>query len=110
MTTRIRYRNVNGFLVSKPVMAGTDLVTVTLDSTGVRPIASLTGADGTILANLNDDSLHYLKIQVKNVLRGMGALFNDEVRKTDRKTLTTSVSEVDSDDPSHESQEETTVA
>lgn len=78
--TRIRYtvNKENGLFVSKAVMAGTDLVTVTLDVQDLS--ATLTGADGSVVAKHYATTLPLLKKAVKQVLIQMGALFNDDVR------------------------------
>ncbi len=94
MATRIRY-SVNkstGLLTTKPVMAGTDLVTVSLDPNTLT--ATLTGADGVLITEnpLKETTLPRLKSFVKNFLIGYGAVFNDEVRQT-RNNATTATTE-----------------
>ena len=80
--TRIRFKkNEAGmYVTTKAVMAGKDFVTVSLDPTTVS--ATYTGSDGTVLLSDAARTMKDLKVMVKKNLVNMGALFDQEVRKS----------------------------
>ncbi len=80
MTTRIRYQTVNGLLtLKKPLLAGSDLLLVTLDPKNLEAVITSINTHLPVAAvkgkNLND-----LKKNVKNQFKILGVVFNDEVR------------------------------
>ena len=80
MITRIRYVSMeNGNLVTKePVVAGGDVLTVTLIPDNLSyTIAN--AANGAVIETGNAISMQMLKIKAKKALRSRGAVFGDEI-------------------------------
>lgn len=86
--TRIRYKNDNGFLVSKPILAGTDLVEVVIHATDftfqiskfLAPEHPILSTKESILFERDASTLTAAKRLAKAKLKELGAVFSDEVR------------------------------
>lgn len=76
---RIRYHHEHGHLVSKPIVAGHELVTVQLNPTILA--FQIVNADNKTLHEGTSVSEQMLKIDAKKKLKELGAVFNDETRK-----------------------------
>lgn len=74
---RIRYSNENGFLKSKPIIAGTEVVTVVIDTVNKR--VDINTSDKNVFYGYAN-TLSKLKILAKKELKNIGAVFGDEVR------------------------------
>lgn len=80
--TRIRYKNVNGELVSNEILCGNELNIIGLNTNELSyKIWNNRGVVKTGTAN----SLQMLKRTAKLVLKELGANFNDEIRSRDKK-------------------------
>lgn len=80
--TRIRYKNVNGELVSNEILCGNELNIIGLNTNELSyKIWNNSGIVKTGTAN----SLQMLKRTAKLVLKELGANFNDEIRSRDKK-------------------------
>lgn len=79
--TRIRYtKTEGGLLVSKPMLASSGVITVTLDpSTNTYKVHSNGNATEPVDTG-GADSLVKLKLMVKAKVKEMGVVFFDEVR------------------------------
>ncbi len=77
---RIRYTNVDGFLVSKPMVAGSDLITVILNPVAKTFKVQAEDNNATLFISEPHNSLSVLKIAAKAYVKGMGVNFEDEVR------------------------------
>lgn len=78
--TRIRYVENNGVLTSKPLLAGTELVTVEIDTVG-NVYSIKRENDGTVISQGNAVDVNLLKKKAKLALKALGVVFNDEVRR-----------------------------
>lgn len=75
--TRIRYSKVNSLLVSKPMVAGRDLVTMTLNP------ESKTFTFASEASSYTSDpfpSMPALKMAAKAYAKNSGVVFDDEIR------------------------------
>jgi hypothetical protein len=83
--TRIRYTNVEGVLISKPVIAGTEVLTVFIDLNNLT--MDIRSANNQTVTNGNAATVAKLKGMAKKELKSLGVIFNDEVRRrTDNHT------------------------
>ncbi|NDF49140.1 MAG: hypothetical protein EB116_03480 [Betaproteobacteria bacterium] len=78
--TRIRYNEANGVLTSKPILAGTDLVYVEINTTENAYTIKRT-SDLTTLSQGSAVDVNTLKKKAKLAMKALGAVFNDEVRR-----------------------------
>lgn len=74
---RIRYKNESGFLKSKPIIAGTEVVTVTIDVNNKR--VDINTSEKNVFYGYAE-TLSKLKILAKKELKSLGVVFGDEVR------------------------------
>ena len=79
--TRIRYKNVNGTLVSGNIIAGKTVVVVTISADVPGHFYVTDMETQAVVAQGTGDSSQTLKIKAKRALRELGAVFQDEVRK-----------------------------
>jgi hypothetical protein len=81
-TTRIRYlrNNENGFYYSKPILAGREMVVVTIMPEKLSYTIS-TIETSAVLFHDTGKNLPDLKRRAKEALKAMGANFNPEVRR-----------------------------
>jgi hypothetical protein len=80
--TRVRYKNVNGVLVSNEILMGTNLVRVELNpETLYYNIADAK----TTYYNGNASNLQSLKRSAKQALKELGVNFKDEIRAKHKK-------------------------
>ena len=84
MVTRIRYnKDSNGNLVLRtPLVAGADLLTVTLIPSQLGYVITDTST-GSVVENGTAASLQMLKIKAKRALISRGVVFSEEVRQRD---------------------------
>jgi len=84
MITRIRYKKEdNGNLVlMNPLVAGADLLTVTLIPSQLGYVITDTST-GNVVENGTATSLQMLKIKAKRALVSRGVVFSEEVRHRD---------------------------
>lgn len=85
MVTRLRYKKLtDGNLVTtNPVVAGTEVLTVTLNPERLA-YSIVNNSNGIVIESGEAVSLQMLKIKVKRTLRGRGVVFGDEVRSKDQ--------------------------
>ena len=78
--TRVRYAFSNGLLVSKPMIAGLDLIKVSINPTNFS--YTITSANsGNVLAQSTEyTSLSAVKMAAKTCSKVLGVAFSDEVR------------------------------
>lgn len=81
MATRIRYTKSGDFLHSKPILAGTQLVVVTLNK--ITPGVLLINYDtGAVIQEAQATTLAKRKALAKQCLVELGASFEAEVRRS----------------------------
>jgi len=77
--TRIRYSKVNNFFVSKEILCGLDLVSITLDPSKMTYMVSKMST-GEVLVTGSAKNMSSLKLLAKKELKKLGVVFDDEVR------------------------------
>lgn len=78
--TRIRYKYENGLLTSKPMIAGLDLILMTVDPTKFTYIVTSVNTGAVLAQSEPYTSLPSVKIGAKTCAKVLGVVFDDEVR------------------------------
>jgi len=82
--TRIRYVIQDTKLVSKPMLAGTMVITAEIDSVANK--YSIVDSSGKTLAAGSAVDLAVAKKMVKTLAQSLGVVFQDEVRRRNAQT------------------------
>lgn len=78
--TRVRYDKVGNFLVSKPMVAGRNLITVTLYPETKQFVVTNEETQDVNFTSEPHSSIPILKMAAKIHLKTLGVVFEDEVR------------------------------
>lgn len=80
--TRVRYKNINGLLVSSDILMGAAMVRVELNP---QTLYYSIVDDKSTYYNGSAESLTLLKRSAKQALKELGANFKDEIRNRNRR-------------------------
>lgn len=80
--TRIRYAlNESGVLVSKPMLAGQDLIVVNINPQSKMYTVTSVNTGNVLAQSKMYTNLTSVKLAAKNCVKLMGVVFDDEIRR-----------------------------